>query len=353
MNRKLTSLISDNCFVSLPGFGLQNLYLKLENLNPAGSIKFKTALGLINSCEDAGIMKDDTVLIESSSGNLGVALSVICAERGYQFSCVVDPNTNEQNIKHMKALGSNVVCISKKDGNGGFLGTRLDYIRDLVRRDERYYWLNQYENPANPGIHMETTARAIDSAFKRLDYLFVGVGTAGTLMGCARHFAQARPSTKIVAVDSIGSVAFGLPAGKRYVPGLGSSQAPKLLCSTTLHALMAVPEAAAVSTCRYLARVRGILVGGSTGTVLSAVRASRARFDSSDVVVAISPDGGGPYLGTIFNDEWVRDHFGAEALEPTLNSSAMDQCITINPQVTANKEIQHARVAGDSWSRRS
>jgi 2,3-diaminopropionate biosynthesis protein SbnA len=342
MMEDLTSLTGDHNFVGLSGFGVENLYLKLEHLNPSGSIKFKTALGLIGSCEDAGVIRDDTILIESSSGNLGVAASVICAARGYSFTCVVDPNVNPQNVERMKALGTNVVQITKEDENGGYLGTRLAYIRDLLASDSRYHWLNQYENPANAAIHAKTTAKAIDLAFERLDYLFVGVGTAGTLMGCIQRFARTRPDVKIVAVDSVGSVTFGLPPAKRYIPGLGSSQPPRLFRPDGLHALVAVPEDAAVAACRHLARRHGILAGGSTGTVLAAVHAWRDRFRKSDVVVTIAPDGGTPYLGTIYNDAWVRERLGPDALAPWPDNPALARCITVTPRIIDTKEAQHA-----------
>ncbi|HEV7372735.1 2,3-diaminopropionate biosynthesis protein SbnA [Arenibaculum sp.] len=342
MMADLTSLTGDHNFVGLPGLGVENLYLKLEHLNPSGSIKFKTALGLIGSCEDAGIIRNDTILIESSSGNLGVALSVICAARGYSFTCVVDPNVNAQNVERMKALGTNVVRITEEDENGGFLGTRLAYIRGLLASDSRYHWLNQYENPANAAIHAKTTAKAIDVAFDRLDYLFVGVGTAGTLMGCIQRFARTRPHLKIVAVDSAGSVTFGLPPGKRYIPGLGSSQPPKIFRPDGLHALVTVPEEAAVATCRHLACRSGILAGGSTGTVLSAVQAWRDRFTASDVVVAIAPDGGTPYLGTIYDDAWVSERLGPEALAAWPENPALARCVTVTPRIIDTKEAQHA-----------
>jgi len=342
MFKRLSSLIGDKNFVSLSNIGCGKVYLKLESLNPAGSIKFKTALGLVNSLETTDAIQDDSILIESSSGNLGVALSIICAERGYRFTCVVDPNINAQNVRYMEAVGTTIVAVSKKDENGGYLGSRIAYIRDLVARDPRYIWVNQYENPANPGIHAQLTAQAIDHSFDRLDYVFIGAGTCGTLMGCVQHFTHARPHTRIIAVDSVGSITFGLPPGSRYIPGLGSSQDSKIFRRENLHALVAVPEAAAVSACRYLARTHGILAGGSTGTVLAGIWAWRHHFDNRDIVVAIAPDNGERYLDTIYNDNWVRNHFGQEALAAALDTPNAKQCVTFLPKVALRNGMQHA-----------
>jgi len=317
----VSSIINDANFIQLHGLGLERLFLKLEALNPAGSIKLKSAVGMINDFEEKGIISDDSVLIESSSGSLGVALAMICAERGYQFVCVMDPNSSLQNVKMIKALGAEVVIVDKRDENGGFLGTRIHYIKEKIASDARYLWLNQYANPANPAAHARTTAWSIANAFEHIDYLFVGAGTTGTLMGCVQFFSEHRPETKIIAVDSIGSVTFGFPAGKRYIPGLGTSRRPEIFSPDHIHALEMIAEADAVAMCRLLARTNGLLAGGSTGTVLCGVSQWLARIPSAATVVAISPDMGERYLDTIYDDQWVIDHFGSRSLsKPSLSN---------------------------------
>lgn len=325
MYERISDAVNDGTFLRLHHFGLKNFYLKLESLNPAGSIKLKTALGLIDDVTGRGLLADDTILIESSSGNLGVALSMICAERGRSFTCVVDPNTSGHSVKIMKAFGTNVVVVNKHDSNGGYLGTRIAYIRDLIARDRRYVWLNQYENPNNAGIHARMTARSISEAFQRVDYLFVGTGTAGTLMGCLRHFREHSPHTRVVAVDSVGSVTFGRPAGKRYIPGLGASQRPPLFDPEGIHALESVAEADAVRMCRHLARTCGLLGGGSTGTVVAGVLAWRDRLPEGATVVAIAPDSGERYLDTVYDDEWVSRHFGDRVPGPAFDQTKSER----------------------------
>lgn len=307
---KASKLFHDDVFVPVGGILAQPVFVKIEALNAAGSVKIKTALNLMNTMEAEGQIFPHSKIIESSSGNLGVALSMICAGRGYAFTCVVDPNASPRNIKIMEALGARIVMISKQDENGGYLGSRIQYIKQRLVEDPAYVWTNQYANPANVEAHRQWTAAAIDHRFPRLDYLFIGAGTTGTLMGCVEHFRARRPVVKIVAVDAMGSVTFGGKPGKRHIPGLGTSRRPEIFDPAGLHAMAMVDERDAIRMCRYLARHQGFLTGGSTGTVLAAVQAWKPRFSKDAVVVAISPDLGERYLDTIYNDDWVQARFG-------------------------------------------
>ncbi|MDO5622901.1 MAG: 2,3-diaminopropionate biosynthesis protein SbnA [Paracoccus sp. (in: a-proteobacteria)] len=301
---------NDLAFLEVQGLIKGKLFLKIEALNPAGSIKLKAAVGMIDALEREGRIGRGSKLIESSSGNLGVALAAVCAERGYAFTCVIDPNTSEQNRKTIEALGSKVVVVRERDANGGYLATRIRYIEDVVANDPSTIWLNQYANLANPAAHHDTTARSIAETFERIDYLFIGAGTTGTLMGCKSFFRVHRPATKIIAVDSIGSVTFGYPPSPRFIPGLGTSRRPEIFEPEGIFALERVEESEAVRLCRWLARSRGLLAGGSTGTVLAALRSWSDRIPQDAVAVAISPDLGERYLDTIYSDDWVREKFG-------------------------------------------
>ena len=182
------SFNAEELYIDLqPIFG-RSLFLKCEGFNFAGSIKLKVANEMVEAAERDGLLSPDSVLVESSSGNLGVALSMIAASKGYRFLCVTDSRCNLSTRLLMEALGSQVHVIAEPDAQGGFLGARIDYVRALCASDERYVWLNQYINPANWRAHYRTTAPAIARQFPRLDVLFVGAGTTGPLMGCARHF---------------------------------------------------------------------------------------------------------------------------------------------------------------------
>jgi cysteine synthase A len=297
-------------FVDLESIFGHRLYLKCEGFNFAGSIKLKAANEMVESAERDGSLTPDSILVESSSGNLGVALSVIAASRGHRFLCVTDPRCNLSTKLLMEALGSHVHVVTDPDANGGFLGTRLEYIRALCASDDRYVWLSQYTNAGNWRAHYRTTAPEIASHFPRLDVLFVGTGTAGTLMGCARYFREWHRPVRIVAVDSVGSVAFGGEPGRRMIPGLGMSMRPPLLDDSYVDEVIRVEEAD-----------RGFLFGGSTGTVVSAATDWLGRHGTRDLTaVAIAPDLGERYLDTIYQSNWLQDLYG----EHLLDSARMD-----------------------------
>ncbi len=190
-------------------------------------------------------------------------------------------------------------------------------------------WLNQYTNSANPAAHAAGTAAGILSQFPLVDFLFVGVGTAGTLMGCADHFQRFSPRTRIVAVDTVGSVTFGGDAARRRIPGLGASRKPPLFRSGTAHEEFLIRESDAIRTCRMLARRYGYLVGGSTGSIVAAVIGARDTIKAGSVVVALSPDAGDRYLDSVYDDDWVRSFYGPEALAP-IDSELDDLIATRN-----------------------
>ena len=149
---------------------------------------------------------------------------MITANRGYRFVCVTDSRCNPATMRLMRVLGAEVHVVTEPAANGGgLLGAGLEHVRGLCASDERYLWLNQYANPANPRAHYRTTAPAIAERFPELDVLFVGAGTCGTLMGCARYMREWRRSVRIVAIDTVGSVIFGGPPGPRQIPGLGTA----------------------------------------------------------------------------------------------------------------------------------
>ncbi|MFD8418587.1 2,3-diaminopropionate biosynthesis protein SbnA [Streptomyces sp. NPDC059466] len=303
-------------YVDLQSIFGRSLYLKCEGFNFAGSIKLKAANEMVESAEREGILKPDSILVESSSGNLGVALSMIAASKGYEFLCVTDSRCNLSTRLLMEALGSEVHVISELDANAGFLGARIDYVRALCASDDRYVWLSQYTNPGNWQAHYRTTAPEIASHFPGLDVLFVGAGTTGTLMGCARYFRKWHRPVRIVAVDSVGSVAFGGKPGRRMIPGLGMSMQPPLLDESLVDEVIRVEEADTIRTCHRLAR-RGFLFGGSTGTVVSGAMEWLNRHEAPAVTaVAIAPDLGERYLDTIYQTNWLQDLYGENLLDP-------------------------------------
>ena len=309
----------DDLYVDLRSTFGRSLYLKCEGFNFAGSIKLKAASEMIEAAERDGLLRPDSILIESSSGNLGVAMSMIAAAKGYRFLCVTDSRCNRATRALIESMGSQVHVITATDAKRGPLAARLDYVKKLCASDARYLWLNQYANPGNWGAHYRRTGPAIARRFPQLDVLFIGAGTSGTLMGCARYFSHWRRPVRIVAIDSVGSTTFGGPAGRRLIPGLGTSVRPPQLDESYVDEVRWIEETDTIRTCHHLAS-RGFLFGGSTGTVVSGAISWLEERDARDrqlTAVAIAPDLGERYLDTVYNPDWVETHYGEDVLGRT------------------------------------
>jgi cysteine synthase A len=163
-----------------------DVFLKLEGFNITGSIKIKTAIGLVEDLEQRGMARpNETVLVESLSGNLGLALSLVCAIEGYKFICVTDPNATRTTVRGMELYGAKVIVVQDRDPAGGYLGIRLKKIDQILQSDPNAVWLNQYANIANKNVHAEQTANEIAREFDKVDWVFVGTGT--------RHFQEGTP----------------------------------------------------------------------------------------------------------------------------------------------------------------
>ena len=306
----------ENLYVDLRSMLGRALFLKCEGFNFAGSIKLKAAASMVEAAERDGLLRPGSMLVESSSGNLGVALSMIAASRGYRFVCVTDTRCNLATKRLMEALGAEVHTIVEPHPTSGFLGARLNWVKELLESDRRFVWLNQYSNSNAWRAHYRTTGPAIARQFPGLDVLFVGAGTTGTLMGCARFFRQWHRRVRVVAIDSVGSVAFGARPARRMIPGLGTGVRPEMLDESFVDDVVWVEESDTVRSCHRLART-GFLFGGSTGTVVSGAATWLNRHDRHGelTAVALAPDLGERYLDTVYQANWVQDLYGYGVLE--------------------------------------
>ncbi|HEY0323133.1 MAG TPA: 2,3-diaminopropionate biosynthesis protein SbnA [Pyrinomonadaceae bacterium] len=311
-------LIFRDLFYRLRAFaGGHDVFLKLEGFNITGSIKVKTAIELVEDLEQRGVARpNETVLVESSSGNLGLALSLVCAIKGYKFICVTDPNANRAAIRGIELYGAKVIVVEDRDPANGYLGSRLKKIDQILQSDPNAVWLNQYANVANKNVHAEQTANEIVSEFNKVDWVFVGTGTTGTLAGISERLRQEFPRVKVVAVEPVGSVTFGGAPGKRNIPGIGTSVRPKLADLAKPDRIIAVNEEKTVEACLSFVRDYHLLVGGSTGTVLAAVQQLAPEFKRGDTIVAISADLGEKYLDTIYDPTWVEQVIVPEDSRP-------------------------------------
>jgi 2,3-diaminopropionate biosynthesis protein SbnA len=283
----------------------RTVYLKLEGRNPSHSSKDRTALAVVEALERRGALTPETVLIESTSGNMGVSLAFVCRAKGYRYEAVVDPKTPVESVEKMRALGAAVRVVDRPDGYGNHLAARLETIRALCAADPRYLWADQYTSPANPYAHYAGTAPEIFRQMDgRTDAVFVAVGTGGTLAGVGRYFREASPATRIVAVDAHGSAAFGGPPGPRRLTGIGSARPSSFVTRELYDTCVYVRDVDAFACCRQL-DAQGVRLGGSSGAVVLACARYLREHPGLTRAVCICPDEGDKYLDTIFDDGWL------------------------------------------------
>ncbi len=282
------------------------VYGKLEMMNPGGSAKDRPALRIIREAIRSGDIRRGTTVIESSSGNMAVSLAQICRGLGLRFICVVDPRTTESHLRLIRLLGGEVELVSSPDPvSGDYLPARIKRVKQLQRQIGNGYWTNQYGNPNNYLAHYETTMPEMMEALPRIDYLFCGVSSCGTIRGCAERLKDGGLPTTIVAVDAAGSVIFGGAKGTRKFPGLGAAMVPPIARAELIDRIVYATERECVDMCRELLRSEGILAGASSGGVLAAIRSFRDDIPPGSICAAILPDRGDRYLDTVYNDEWV------------------------------------------------
>lgn len=286
------------------------LCAKLEAANPGGSAKDRPAANMILKALERGDIAAGATIIESTSGNMGIGLAQVCNVHGLNLICVVDPNAQAQNVAIMQALGARIHLVTEPI-DGDFLAARMEAVKLLLEEHESAFWTNQYANLDNPNAHMEGTIREIDEQLGGLvDYIFVATSSTGTARGC-RDYLRARGSTaQVIAVDAAGSCLFDGKAGPRFIPGMGAGRIPTLAEGQSFDGLERVSDLRCVVGCRRAATREALLVGGSAGGVLEAVR-RRAVDLRGKRVVAILHDSGTRYLDTVFDDGWVEAKLGA------------------------------------------
>jgi cysteine synthase A len=303
-----TPLVGLNKFFKEDAF---RVFAKLEGFNPGGSIKDRPARRIIERAIETGEITQGTTIVESSSGNMGIGLAQVCAYYGLRFICVVDVKTTRQNIRLLETYGAEVDVILEPDAvTHEFLQARIDRVRHLLGTIENSYSPNQYANENNSGAHRQTMHEIITALDAGVDYLFCATSTCGTLRGCVEYLRKRNLPTKVYAVDAVGSVIFGSRKAKRLIPGHGAAVRPKLFQDDLTDRCVHISDLDCIVNCRLLVREEGILVGGSSGAVLSAIEQVKESIPQGATCVAIFPDRGERYLDTIYSDSWVAEHFG-------------------------------------------
>jgi len=270
---------------------------KLESHNPCGSIKDRIALAMIKAAEEKGLIKSDTVIIEPTSGNTGIGLAFICAAKGYRLVLTMPESMSIERRKLLRLFGAEIVLTPAERGMTG----AVQKAEQLAAENPNAFMPQQFNNPANPQIHRETTAKEIwEDAGHNVDIFVAGVGTGGTLTGCGEVLKEHNKSLKVVAVEPKDSpVLSGGKPGPHKIQGIGAGFVPKVLNVAVIDEIIQVANEDAMATARALAAKEGILVGISAGAAMwAAIQVSQRPESGGKIIVVILPDTGERYIST-------------------------------------------------------
>lgn len=298
----VSELIGGTPLLKLSAFGKDKKILaKLEYFNPAGSIKDRAALSMVNDAEEKGILKEGSVVIEPTSGNTGIGLCAVAASRGYKVILTMPETMSEERRKLLKAYGAEIVLT---EGSLGMTGA-IQKAEELQRETPNSVIMGQFINPANPKAHMETTGPEIwEDTEGKVDILVCGIGTGGTITGTGAYLRAKNPNIKVVGVEPAGSPFLSKgETGKHGLQGIGAGFAPEILDTGIYDEIITVEDEQAFETGRTLAKKEGILVGITSGAaVYAALQLSDRPENKEKTIVAILPDTGERYLSTeLFN----------------------------------------------------
>lgn len=274
-----------------------DILAKLESANPAGSIKDRVGINMINQAEKDGLVDQETTIVEPTSGNTGIGLAMVCAARGYELILVMPESASQERRDLLKAYGVELELTSGDDGMNG----AIDRAKEIVNSGSNYYIPLQFENPANPDIHRKTTAEEIwEDTEGEIDIFVAGVGTGGTITGVSEKLKEKNPDLLSVAVEPAGSpVLSGGDPGEHEIPGVGAGFIPEVLNQDIIDEVFQVESSEAKEITRELAAREGILAGPSSGAAAKAAMEVGSRQKNRDkTVVVVLPDTGERYLST-------------------------------------------------------
>jgi cysteine synthase len=270
-----------------------DIFAKLEYLNPGGSVKARAAIGIIRNAEREGSLKKGGVIVEATAGNTGIGLALIGVNRGYRVALFVPERFSEEKVTIMRALGAEVTRTPDEEGMAG----AIRQAQELAAKTPGAFMAGQFENPANPDYHYETTAAEIFEQMEgQLDAVVLGSGTAGTFTGIARFVKKQLPGVLAFAVETQGSVLGGGPPGKHKVEGIGASFIPKNFDASVCDEILMVTDKDAFDTVKQLAAVEGVLAGSSGGAAVFAALQVAKKIGAGKRVVTIIPDSAERYL---------------------------------------------------------
>ncbi len=274
-----------------------DILAKLEFFNPLGSVKDRIAAAMIDAAEREGLIGHDTLIVEPTSGNTGIALAFVCAVKGYRLCLTMPETMSIERRKLLKHLGADLVLTP---GAGGIKGT-IQKANEILAETQNAFMPNQFKNPANPAIHKETTAKEIwDDTAGSVDIFVSGVGTGGTITGVAEMIKHKKPSFKAVAVEPADSpILSGGKPGPHKIQGIGAGFIPEVLNTAIIDEVVTVTNDEAFETARKLARTEGILCGISSGAAMAAALKLAQRKETHDKrIVVMLPSTGERYIST-------------------------------------------------------
>jgi N-(2-amino-2-carboxyethyl)-L-glutamate synthase len=284
-----------------------DVYAKLEYTNLFGSVKDRAAYYIVSEAIKNGRLTKDHFIVESSSGNFAIALMGICNVLGLKFVPVIDPNINEEYEKILR-LGCNVVKVTEPDETGGYLLTRIKKVKELLKKNKNAFWTDQYSNVNNYLGYYYSLGPEIGATLGKLDYMFLGVSSGGTITGVSRRLKEIYPGVKIIAVDIEGSVIFSDNAQKRYISGIGASKKSDILRHALIDEVVLVSHANIIQGCRELLSEQAVFAGASSGASYYAIKnyfKGQMYFPHRPVAAFICPDKGNAYLNNVYDDSWV------------------------------------------------
>ena len=290
-----------------------SLYTKLEFNNYSGSMKDRAAYNILWNGINNKQIREETVIIESSSGNLAISLAMICKQIGLPFIPVIDPNINRMNENILKLFTDNTIKVTEQDSTGGYLLTRIDVIKKICDENPYAFWTNQYDNPDNYLAYYNTLGVEICNHFDTLDYVFVAVSSGGTITGISKRIKEKFPKVQVIAVDIMGSVIFGNTPQKRYLSGIGSSKSPSIISEALIDNIIIVSQEDAIEGSHKLLKDHGLFTGASTGAVYSALEgflSGKTNMKDKNAMF-ICADKGISYMDSIYNSDWVKETFTA------------------------------------------
>lgn len=279
---------------------IAEIYIKLEKFNIGGSVKDRAALGMIEAAEKNGLLKADSVIVEPTSGNTGIALALIGKLKGYKVIVVMPDTMSIERKALIKAYGAELILT---DGAKGTKGA-IEEAERLVSENKNYFIPQQFNNPANPKKHYDTTAEEILADFKSLDAFVAGVGTSGTLTGVGKKLKENFSNVQIIAVEPEDSpVLSGGQSGKHVIQGIGAGFIPKNYDTALVDEIIKISNDEALTFTKRIAKEEGLFLGISSGANIAAAYTIAKKLGKGKKVLTISPDGGEKYLSLpIFQD---------------------------------------------------